>query len=266
MFRASGAPARRYLTVPDGTAAGPPAPARVLCVQYLATGATQLPRQTFCPPRPMQRDRLYRLLQRTPDPAFALTTLGEIWGWNPAAERLTGIPAEEALHQPFVTLLQPCGPLGEPVDVSYCERAIRDGGVPSFDMQLRARDGQHVWLNVSVLVFEALRTSPAVVLHLGHDITASRRLRAAYEHMVQAARDIVQLAEEEPHLAPVSPLTDQEQRILRAFAEGHGPAQVARSLDISMQTLRNHLHHVNQKLGTHNRLEAVTHAQRRHFI
>jgi DNA-binding CsgD family transcriptional regulator len=30
--------------------------------------------------------------------------------------------------------------------------------------------------------------------------------------------------------------------------------------------VRNHLHHVNQKLGTHNRLEAVTHAQRRRFI
>lgn len=214
----------------------------------------------------MQRDRLHRLLDRTPDPAFALTAQDEIWEWNSAIAMLTGYPSEVARHQRFVTLLEPHGPLGQPVDASYCERAIRDGGAPSFDMRVRTREGRHIWLNVSVLVFEALRASPPLVVHLAHDITASRRRRAVYERLVQAARDIVQLAEEEPHLVPVSPLTEQEQRILRAFAEGLGPAQVARSLGISTQTLRNHLHHVNQKLGTHNRLEAVTHAQLRRFI
>lgn len=214
----------------------------------------------------MQRDRLYGLLQRTPDPAFALTAQGEVRAWNAAVARLTGIPADDALHQPFVELVDPHGPLGQPVDAAYCERAVRDGGVASFDMQVRARDGRRIWLNVSALVFEALRGSPALVVHLAHDITASRQRRAIYEQLVQAARDIVRLGDEEPHLVPVSPLTEQEQRILRAFAEGLGPAQVARSLGISTQTLRNHLHHVNQKLGTHDRLEAVTHAQRRRFI
>lgn len=214
----------------------------------------------------MQRDRLYRLLQGTPDPAFALTAQGEVWAWNPAAEQLTGIAANDALHRSFAALVEPRGPLGHPVDLDYCQRAIHEGGVPSFDMQVRSRDGRRVWINVSVLVFEALRASPAVVVHLAHDITASRHRREVYEQLVQAARGIVQLADEEPHLVPVSPLTEQEQRILRAFAEGLGPAQVARSLGISTQTLRNHLHHVNQKLGTHNRLEAVTHAQRRRLI
>ncbi|HEX6965037.1 MAG TPA: LuxR C-terminal-related transcriptional regulator [Gemmatimonadaceae bacterium] len=214
----------------------------------------------------MQRDRLYHLLQRTPDPAFALTAQGEIWAWNPAIEQLTGIPADEVLHQSFAALVEPRGPLGHPVDLEYCQRAIRDGGVPSFDMQVRARGGCGIWINVSVLVFEALRASPALVVHLAHDITASRHRREVYERLVQAARDIVQLVDEEPHLVPVSPLTEQEQRILRAFAEGLGPVQVARALGISTQTLRNHLHHVNQKLGTHNRLEAVTHAQRRRLI
>lgn len=42
--------------------------------------------------------------------------------------------------------------------------------------------------------------------------------------------------------------------------------RVASELGISSQTLRNHLYHVNQKLGTHNRLEAVVHAVRRGLI
>jgi DNA-binding CsgD family transcriptional regulator len=41
---------------------------------------------------------------------------------------------------------------------------------------------------------------------------------------------------------------------------------VATALGISAQTLRNHLRHVNQKLGTHNRLEAVIHAAHRGLI
>jgi DNA-binding CsgD family transcriptional regulator len=41
---------------------------------------------------------------------------------------------------------------------------------------------------------------------------------------------------------------------------------IARELHISSQTLRNHLHHINQKLGTHTRLEAVIHAIRRRLI
>jgi len=46
----------------------------------------------------------------------------------------------------------------------------------------------------------------------------------------------------------------------------YAAVQVASELGISSQTLRNHLYHVNQKLGTHNRLEAVVHAVRRGLI
>jgi PAS domain S-box-containing protein len=207
-----------------------------------------------------------RLIERTLDPAFALTAFGEVRAWNRAIEELTGIATTDATGRQFTSLLAPRGPLGRAVDMDYCERAVRDGGVKSFDMQVRTPDGRHLWLNVSVLVLDPTRSSPALVVHLAHDITSSRLRRATYEQLVQAAHDVVRLADDEPHLVPASPLTEQEQRILRAFAEGLAPGQVARSLGISTQTVRNHLHHVNQKLGTHNRLEAVTHAQRRRFI
>jgi Fe-S cluster assembly scaffold protein SufB len=42
--------------------------------------------------------------------------------------------------------------------------------------------------------------------------------------------------------------------------------RIAKALGISSQTLRNHLHHINQKLRTHNRLEAVMHALHRRLI
>ena len=214
----------------------------------------------------MQRDRLSRLVQRTMDPAFALTARAEIWAWNPAAEAITGFVQSEALHHSFPQLTKAHGPLGKPVDAEYCERATRDGGVPSFDLELTTASGSAIWLNVSVLVFEALRFSPALIVHLAHDITASRLRGALYERLRETAREITRLADEEHHLVPVSVLTQQEQRLLSLFAQGKTPVQVARELEISSQTLRNHLYHVNQKLGTHNRLEAVIHAVRRGLV
>jgi len=62
---------------------------------------------------------------------------------------------------------------------------------------------------------------------------------------------------------PITPLSEQEKEILRLFSAGKNSAEIARSLKITLQTLRNHLHHINQKLHTHNRLEAVTHAMQR---
>jgi PAS domain S-box-containing protein len=214
----------------------------------------------------VQRDRLSLLVQRTMDPAFALTARAEIWAWNPAAEAITGFGPSEALHQSFPQLTEAHGPLGKPLDAEYCERVIRDGGVSSFDLELKTASGSAIWLNVSVLVFEPLRFSPALIVHLAHDITASRRRRALYERLRETAREITQLGDAEHHLVPVPVLTQQEQRLLSLFAQGKPPAQVARELDISSQTLRNHLYHVNQKLGTHNRLEAVIHAVRRGLI
>ncbi len=214
----------------------------------------------------MQRDRLRQLLQRTMDPAFALTARAEIWAWNPAAEAITGFSAAEALHQSFPTLTDARGPLGKLLDAEYCQRVIRDRGASSFDLELKTASGVSLWLNVSVLVFEPLRSGPALIVHLAHDITASRRRRALFERLREVAREITQLADEEHHLVPVALLTPQEQRLLSLFAQGKTPAQVAKELDISPQTLRNHLYHVNQKLGTHNRLEAVIHAVRRGLI
>jgi DNA-binding CsgD family transcriptional regulator len=84
--------------------------------------------------------------------------------------------------------------------------------------------------------------------------------------MLEAARQLVAFADDPSQHAPVEALSQHERRILQLFAEGKNSASIARTLRISAQTLRNHLHHINRKLRTHNRLEAVTHAQRRGLL
>jgi DNA-binding CsgD family transcriptional regulator len=140
------------------------------------------------------------------------------------------------------------------------------GGVPNFDLEVETRDAEKLWVNVSTIVFNNTRTGHQLFARLMHDVDQRLRKEELLARMIEAARQLVQLAETSSGHAPVTPLSDQERRILALFAEGNDPATIATRLSISAQTLRNHLHHINRKLRTHNRLEAVTHAQRRGLI
>jgi DNA-binding CsgD family transcriptional regulator len=123
-----------------------------------------------------------------------------------------------------------------------------------------------LWVNVSTIVFDNRRTGRRLLIRLARDITRRREKDDAYTRMLDVARHFVSLNDEPPDHSPVEPLSVQERRILTLFAAGGRPTAIARKLKISPQTLRNHLHHINRKLRTHNRLEAVTHAQRRGLI
>lgn len=135
-----------------------------------------------------------------------------------------------------------------------------------FDLRLRTRSGSLVWVKISTIVYHNQRTGRRLFVRLARDDTQTRRQTEQFSHAVEAARQLVALAGDSPHHAPVSPLSEQECRILKLFAGGSNSTAIARKLGISAQTLRNHLHHINQKLRTRTRLEAVTHAQLRGLL
>ena len=62
--------------------------------------------------------------------------------------------------------------------------------------------------------------------------------------------------------APVNPLTPRELDVLRHAAAGERNRQIGELLDISEQTVKNHLSSIMHKLGVPNRLRAVTAAVR----
>jgi len=84
--------------------------------------------------------------------------------------------------------------------------------------------------------------------------------------MIAISREVSTLENTIAGAAPVDSLSSHELEILRMFAAGNSAPGIAKTLGISPQTLRNHLHHINQKLRTHNRLESVTHALQRRLI
>jgi PAS domain S-box-containing protein len=219
----------------------------------------------------MLETELFSLLEHTADAAYTVTEDGEICSWNHAAERLLGFPANDVLHHNIDEVLEARDALGTHALAGGNEAMTRTwdgtfGGVANFDLEVKTRSSDRIWVNVSTIVFDNSRTGRRLYVRLAHDVDQRHRNEDLLNRMIEGARQFVSLAERAASHAPVASLSDQERRILTLFAEGGDPATIARTLNISPQTLRNHLHHINRKLRTHNRLEAVTHAQRRGLI
>lgn len=219
----------------------------------------------------MLETELFALLETTADAAYTVTEDGKICSWNRAAEQLFGFTASEVLRRHIDDVLEARDALGTGALSGGLEAATRrgdgaSGGIPNFDLKVRSRSRGHLWVNVSTLIFDNPRTGRRLFARLARDIDQRRRNEELLDRILEAAREFASRAQETSAHAVVEPLSDQERRILKLFAEGSSSAAVVRELGISPHTLRNHLHHINRKLRTHSRLEAVTHAQRRGLI
>jgi PAS domain S-box-containing protein len=219
----------------------------------------------------MLEKELFALFEHTADAAYSVTVDGEICSWNAAAERLFGYAAAEVTGRNVDEVFEARDALGTEALAGGLEAATRrwdgtPGGIPNFDLEVRIRSGERIWVNVSTVVFDSPRTGRRLFVRLARDVTRRRKEESLLQRMQEVARQLVALSVDVADHAPVEPLSEQERRILTLFAAGTKSAAIAQQLGISGQTLRNHLHHINRKLRTHNRLEAVTHAQRRGLL
>lgn len=218
----------------------------------------------------MLQSELISFLEQTADAAFCVNDRGEICSWNTGAEKLFGYSSLEAIGKSCYRLLKGRGHLGVKVGTPefYARQAAVDGGIiRNFDLEVTVRSGCRIWVDLSTLVLKNGRTHPRLVVQLARDITERKQKEELLQDMLRISQQIVAMSDGYlRQTVPVSSLSDQEQSILRRFSDGKSSAEVAKTLGITMQTLRNHLLHINKKLGTHNRLQAVMHAMRRKLI
>ncbi len=216
----------------------------------------------------LDRD-LFDFLEHTTDAAFAVTDGGEICSWNASAEALFGFGRDEVVGKTCFDLFQGRDVLGTLTCTGNChvrDCAAHHAPIPDFDLEVKTRSGRAIWVNLSTIVHEDPKSGRRRIVHLARGVEDRKRAEAVVQRMLMVSKQLLEISEHSLRPAPVTPLSEQEHRVLRRFSEGQTPAAIVGELKISPQTLRNHLHHINQKLGTHNRLEAVTHAIRRKLI
>ena len=61
-------------------------------------------------------------------------------------------------------------------------------------------------------------------------------------------------------------ITRREQDVLQLLAEGLPCPAISKRLDISVTTVRNHVQHIQNKLGVHSQTEAVAYAYRHNLV
>lgn len=212
---------------------------------------------------------LFDFLEHTADAALAVTEGGEICAWNSSAEALFGFGRDEAVGKTCFELFQGRGALGTLVCTEHChvqDCAAHHAAIPNFDLEAKTRSGRRIWVNMSTVVHEDPKTGRRRIVHFARSIADRKRTDVLVQRMLRTSKQLIEMSSDGLRPAPVMPLSEQEHRVLTRFSEGKSPADIVTELKISPQTLRNHLHHINQKLGTHNRLEAVIHAIRRKLI
>ena len=217
----------------------------------------------------MLERQLAELLEGTTDAAFTVDLQGEIRTWNKAAENLFGYRASNVIGQACATLVKGRMDGRAPVccqtcDVLECVRAGRE--VSNFDLEISTRTRRRVWVNVSLLVISDEHTKRRLVIHLMRDIRRRKKAEQLTNEMIQVARSLVGNGEQTGEPPPIVPLTSQEKKILTLLVAGKATKEMAGELQINVSTLRNHISHINQKLHTRNRTEAVMKALKRGII
>jgi PAS domain S-box-containing protein len=115
---------------------------------------------------------LEQLIRSAGDAIISVDADGNIRGWNPAAERIFGLAAPQAVGQPFAGLLPP--------DPYRAERAAlsRDNPVRAFDVAAKRADGRALNLAVTLSALTGRDGSPEGMLALVRDMTTQREIEA----------------------------------------------------------------------------------------
>src|SRR5262245_19289678 len=77
---------------------------------------------------------------------------------------------------------------------------------------------------------------------------------------------VVDVAADRPPPTAHPHLTPRQTEVLRLLEHGRSTGQIAEELQLSVETVRNHIRHILQALGVHSRLEAVAMTRRDHLL
>ena len=211
---------------------------------------------------------LLELLTNGDLPAFATDEDDRVIFWNPSAESFFGRPAERALGRFCYDIVRGRDLLGQ----HYCYRdcpivANRRVGEPvsGCEFVVPTSSGETRTVSVVILEIPPADGSPAASLHLLRPLDEAGPLAEMLER-VEAEAEPLSGRPTPGNSDSVPPLTVREGEILCWIALGLQNKEVAQKLDISLATVRNHIHNILDKLQVHSKLEAVSLAFRNGWV
>jgi DNA-binding CsgD family transcriptional regulator len=209
-------------------------------------------------------------LLRVSDTAAVVSDMaGHVLLWNAGAERLTQRPARLALGRLCHDLLEGRDIFGNLFCHDDCAvRAMcrRGETIHAFELVVDSPKPTTA-LQVSILKIPGATPNEAMIVHLLQAIDRDGRLARALERLGIAYRGAsASTSETPPTNESRAPLTARERDVLARMAEGLQNKEIAQKLEISLATVRNHVHNLLEKLGVHSKLEAISLAYRAGWV
>ena len=211
---------------------------------------------------------ILEFIGNTTDGVCAVDGAQRIALWNQAAESLLGHKPDEVIGKHCYAVLGGSDEAGCEVCTLRCD-AIRSAArmeiVATRDLQIRARDGHDLWVNMSTASAPNRWDRHVALIHIFRDVSPQRALERETRRLV--AESALSGSPSGTRRADATPafrasLTERELQVLALLATGASTTEISSRLSISTATVRNHVHHVLDKLGVHSRLEAATLALR----
>ena len=209
------------------------------------------------------------LLRESDTPAVVSDMAGHVLVWNAGAEKLLRRPAHQALGRLCHDLLGGRDVFGNRFCHAECSvRAMcRQGeAVQAFELVVDSPRPSTA-LHVSILKIPGAPPDKDVIVHLLQPLDREGRLAREMERLGISPPSMASPASTVPRgVDPPAPLTPRERDVLGRMAEGLQNKEIAQKLDISLATVRNHVHNLLEKLGVHSKLEAISLAYRAGWI
>ena len=206
-------------------------------------------------------DALLALLAAGDPPAFATDSRDRIVFWNRGMTDLVDRASQQALGTRCYETLAGRDVFGNRFCYANCTvLATARAGDPVCGFELTVATGgpDRQPVAFTIVKIPGARPDLFTLVHVVQPVARDGRLAGLLARLggggpVGAGTSVTA----EPTAAP-PPLTRRETEVLRHLAAGLQNKEVAQTLDLSLATVRNHVHNILEKLGVHSRLEAVS--------
>lgn len=207
--------------------------------------------------------RLFEALRDAADGAFVIDDDLRIVFWNKTAEEILGYGSEDVAGLFCYQLLHGYDEGKHLICRERCQvvqLALKSKPVPNYDIHVTTKQGNNRWLNMSVFTYRMVdKNGKKLIVHLFHDLDQKKVDEKLMSHLIEVINRYQDLPHKDKTEIESLPggLTPREHEILTLLAKGHSTRDIANLLSISVNTVRNHIQHILQKLQVHTRLEAV---------
>jgi DNA-binding CsgD family transcriptional regulator len=212
------------------------------------------------------------LLRVSDTPAVVSDMAGHVLVWNAGAERLLNRPARLALGRLCHDLLEGRDVFGNLFCHERCAvraMCMKGEAIQAFELVVDS-PRPATSFQVSILKVNGTPSESDVIVHLLQPLDREGRLARELERLGIAHPTLRGLpaGSSKPPAADETtvPLTARERDVLGRMAEGLQNKEIAHRLDISVATVRNHVHNLLEKLGVHSKLEAISLAYRAGWV